>query len=158
MEWRPTTLTPDTFQRLQWETMNDRVLKAFYQMVIRGWPPDGSAVSGELKPYWSFREEISTYDGVLVKSPQNAKKNPSSTTRTGQRYPKSKTGYVLPRNASSHSAYMLSMWHLCPVFGPKTCKVFGMTWDTCTAMAFILMEKLQEFVTINHYSDFFELD
>lgn len=41
MGWKPTALRSDTFQRLQQETMNDPVLEALYQMVMKGRHPTG---------------------------------------------------------------------------------------------------------------------
>ncbi len=37
---------------------------------MTGWPPNKSAVPVELLPYWSFTDEILTYEGVLVKAHQ----------------------------------------------------------------------------------------
>ena len=65
-----TMLTRSTFQRLQKETFIDPTLKALHAMVTTGWSRNQSAVPVDLLSYWSFRDDISTYEGVLVKARQ----------------------------------------------------------------------------------------
>ena len=52
------------------ETLIDATLKALHKMFMTGWPPNKTAVPADLLPYWSFSDEISTYEGFLVKAHQ----------------------------------------------------------------------------------------
>ena len=70
MDCKPSAVTSTMFQRVQQETSKDPVLAPLHEMVMIGWPPERSAVPEMLRPYWSFRDEISVYDKVLLKSHQ----------------------------------------------------------------------------------------
>ncbi|XP_055909662.1 uncharacterized protein K02A2.6-like [Eupeodes corollae] len=47
------------------KTANDNVLK---ENCIRGWPENNKDLPIELLPYWSFRDEIVSQKGILIKS------------------------------------------------------------------------------------------
>lgn len=55
------------YKRLQNATYNDSVLQEIQNCVIDGWPQDKWNVSQQVRPYWSFRDEISCVDGILFK-------------------------------------------------------------------------------------------
>ena len=69
MDLKPPNLSSTTFQRLQKETSTDIAISALYKVVKQGWPSD-IALLPEIRPYWSFRDEISIHEGVLLKSDQ----------------------------------------------------------------------------------------
>ena len=70
MDLKPETLSSTTFQKLQRETAAYLTLKVLYQTVLKGWPSYKSPVPVELRPHWDNRDEISVYEGVLLKSNQ----------------------------------------------------------------------------------------
>ena len=70
MDLKPPNLSSDTFQRLQKETSMDIAMSALYKVVKQGWPSDKALLPPEIRPYWSFRDEISIYEGVLLKPDQ----------------------------------------------------------------------------------------
>ncbi|KAJ8336302.1 hypothetical protein SKAU_G00396450 [Synaphobranchus kaupii] len=49
-------------------TAQDPVLQELKNMTMRGWPKDRSAVSEGVRPFWTFKEEISFASGLLFKS------------------------------------------------------------------------------------------
>ena len=63
--------TQDRIGRLQQSTAKDDTLALLKHTVQHGWPQTIT----ELHPYWTFREEISIEDGILLKEENN---NPSS--------------------------------------------------------------------------------
>ena len=57
-------------EELRRETANDTTLHAVKQTVQEGWPGSMSDLPAEVRPYWSFRDEIGISDGVLFKGRQ----------------------------------------------------------------------------------------
>ena len=70
MDLKPPNLSSAIFQRLQKETSTDIAMSAPYKVVKRGWPSDKALLPPEIRPYWSFRDEISIHEGILLKSDQ----------------------------------------------------------------------------------------
>ena len=67
--------TQDRIDRLQQSTAKDDTLALLKHTVQHGWPQTITELLPELHPYWTFREEISIEDGILLKGESN---NPSS--------------------------------------------------------------------------------
>ena len=68
MNLKPSQVTADTLQRIRTETSKDPAMAALYETVMNGWPDERKEVPEPLRLYWSYRDEISAYDGVLYKS------------------------------------------------------------------------------------------
>ena len=49
------------------ETAKDPSLQELKTTVEKGWPESKSRVSHRISPYWNYRDEISTYDGIMFK-------------------------------------------------------------------------------------------
>ena len=47
------------------ETAKDPSLQELKTTVEKGWPESKSRVSPRISPYWNYRDEISTYDGIM---------------------------------------------------------------------------------------------
>ena len=62
--------TQDRIDRLQQSTVKDDTLALLKHTVRHGWPQTITELPPELCPYWTFREEISIEDGVLLKGEQ----------------------------------------------------------------------------------------
>ena len=50
------------------ETAKDQTLKQVMKFIRDGWPKDVNSVSKEVKVFFSFRDELSVYDGVIFKA------------------------------------------------------------------------------------------
>lgn len=52
------------------ETDNEQQLHQLRQQIQDGWPSEIRNVPQEVKPFWTFREELSTYNGLIFKGEQ----------------------------------------------------------------------------------------
>ena len=59
--------TQDRIDRLQQSTDKDDTLALLKHTAQHGWPQTIIELPPELHPYWTFREEISIEDGILLK-------------------------------------------------------------------------------------------
>ena len=59
--------TQDRIDRIQQSTVKDDTLALLKYTVQHGWPQTITELPPELHPYWTFREEISIEDGILLK-------------------------------------------------------------------------------------------
>ena len=57
----------DRAQELRVETARDPVLAPLRDLIITGWPDTFKQVPKPLQPYWSYRDELSVEDGVILK-------------------------------------------------------------------------------------------
>ena len=62
-------LTPATEEELQKATASNPVMKKLTSAIVSGWPDDRSLLDDDLKPYWSYRDELSIYNGIIYKGP-----------------------------------------------------------------------------------------
>ena len=62
-----TRCTQDRIDRLRQSTAKDDTLVLLKHTVQHGWPQTITELPPELHPYWTFREEISIEDGILLK-------------------------------------------------------------------------------------------
>ena len=65
-----TRCTQDRIDRLQQSTVKDDTLALLKHTVQHGWPQTITELPPELHAYWTFREEISIEDGILLKGEQ----------------------------------------------------------------------------------------
>ena len=70
MDIEPNRVTSETMQRIKQETSKDSVLASLCDVVASGWPAERKETPEHLRQYWSFRDEISVYDGVAYRSHQ----------------------------------------------------------------------------------------
>ena len=54
-------------QQLRSESKSDPVLSSLQDIVINGWPDRCDEIPKQLRPYWSYRNELSVEDGVILK-------------------------------------------------------------------------------------------
>ena len=59
--------TKDFLDRVRAATHKDREMQLLTQQVKLGWPRKINKVDDQIKCYWSFREDITVTDGILVK-------------------------------------------------------------------------------------------
>ena len=54
-------------QKIQLETAKDETLQLLMDTILKRWPEDRSKISPQLTPYYSMRDELSIYDGLVFK-------------------------------------------------------------------------------------------
>ena len=54
-------------QELRDKTARDPILAPLRDLIIRGWPDTFKQVTKPLRPYWSYRDELSIEDGIILK-------------------------------------------------------------------------------------------
>ena len=67
MNIEPNRVTSETMQQIKQETGKDSVLASLCDVVASGWPAERKETPEHLRQYWSFRDEISVYDGVVYR-------------------------------------------------------------------------------------------
>ena len=70
MGLKPAMMSDCTLNRMKEETRKDQTLKCLLETVQKGWPSDKLMVPPCIRQYWFFREEITLYEGVLLKTHQ----------------------------------------------------------------------------------------
>ncbi|CAC5401780.1 unnamed protein product [Mytilus coruscus] len=61
-------IAPEMYAKFQKETANDEHLQELQDVIFDGWPNEKSELLHSLRPYWTFRDELSVIDGLLYKS------------------------------------------------------------------------------------------
>ncbi|VDI10627.1 Hypothetical predicted protein [Mytilus galloprovincialis] len=56
------------YAKFQKETANDEHLQELQDVIFNGWPNEKSELIHSLRPYWTYRDELSVIDGLLYKS------------------------------------------------------------------------------------------
>jgi hypothetical protein len=56
--------------QLREATKSDHVLKGLMEIIINGWPERINQLPTDIKPYWSFRDELAIEDGIIFKGQQ----------------------------------------------------------------------------------------
>ena len=70
MDIEPNRITSETMQQIKQETAKDSVLASLCDVVASGWPAESKETPEHPRQYWSFRDEISVYNGVAYRSHQ----------------------------------------------------------------------------------------
>ena len=173
MDFKPPTLRTDTFLRLQQETKKDERLQILHQIVMKGWPNHKSYVPGDLTPYWNYRDEISTYDGVIVKAHQviiPSSLSPEMLQKLHGSHQGAESTIRRAREVMFWPGMQAAIRDTCQTCG--TCAQYmtqrpaepmlshdipSLPWSKVSLDLFSLDGK-DYLVTVDHYSDFFELD
>ena len=173
MDLKPPNLSSATFQRLQKETLMNIAMSALYKVVKQGWPSDKALLPPEIQPYWSFRDEISIHEGVLLKSDQviipsslrqemltkihKAHQGADSSIRRAQ-----ETLFWPAMSATIRRA--CSTCGLCAQYKAEQLtepmqsqEIPQLPWERISVDLFQLDSK-QYLVNVDHYSDFIEID
>ena len=59
-----------TEELLKSETKKDQTLVELQETITLGWPDDKRHLATNLRPFWTFREELSVHNGIFCKSQQ----------------------------------------------------------------------------------------
>ena len=54
-------------QQLRSESKSDPVLSSLQDIIVNGWPNRRDKIPKQLRPYWSYRDELLVEDGVILK-------------------------------------------------------------------------------------------
>jgi hypothetical protein len=60
-------IAPEMYAKFQKETAEDEELQQLQDIIFEGWPELKSDLAHSLRPYWTFRDEISVIDGLMYK-------------------------------------------------------------------------------------------
>jgi hypothetical protein len=60
-------MTEEVYRKMLRETLSDDELQQLAKTIQDGWPDEPNQVSKCLKKYYTFREELGTYNGLLFK-------------------------------------------------------------------------------------------
>ena len=168
-----TCLMSPRLERLKEEVSSDATLKSLYETVLKGWPLDRALLPADLWPYWSFRDEISIDNGVLLKSHQVIIP-PSMRQEMLNKIHKAHQG----ADSSIRRARETLFWPGMSAAIRQTCSSCGLCahykserptepmksqeiptlpWERISVDLFQLDGKTY-LVTVDHYSDFIEID
>ncbi|KAL7304666.1 hypothetical protein TKK_0002912 [Trichogramma kaykai] len=72
--------TDERLKEIEIQTNNDQELQIVKKYIQEGWPENKNNVNELAKPYWSFKEELSTSNGLILKNfciviPKNCRKH-----------------------------------------------------------------------------------
>ena len=60
-------IRPERLEKLKEATAQDENLQTLKAVIMEGWPEDKSILPAEISPYFSFRDELSVQDGLIIK-------------------------------------------------------------------------------------------
>lgn len=60
-----TNITTKTLETIKAHSVQDPVAQALNMHISRGWPEHRQAVSPPLRPFWTYKEELATEDGLI---------------------------------------------------------------------------------------------
>ena len=61
------SFTPKKQYQLREATKTDPVLNSLMETIVHGWPDNIKALPVDVRPYWSFRDELAIEDGIIFK-------------------------------------------------------------------------------------------
>lgn len=62
--------SPDIVTRLQTEVLGDEIMGQLKEIILKGWPSDKSQIPLSVKPFWTFREDLTVHNGLVYKGVQ----------------------------------------------------------------------------------------
>ena len=63
-------MSPDKLSEFHKATSDDPTLQTLQDIVMSGWPAERYDVPADVRVYWTYRDEISTMDGLMFKGPK----------------------------------------------------------------------------------------
>ena len=166
-------LTDTTRKQLRRATTSCQDMQLLEHHIIHGWPPTKEHLPHQLQAFWHFRDELSVADGILLKStraivPTSLRPNILNKIHQSHRGPEyclrfARDAVFWPNMSKDIEAFC----HSCP-----TCAQYGKQAPTEPMLSHptpsgpwqLVSQDLFEFehkhylITVDHYSDFYELD
>ena len=167
------SLTDETRERLRRAPASCQDLQSLAHYILHGWPPSKDHLPQPLRAFWHFREELSITDGILLKATRAivpSSLRPSMLTKIHHSHLGPEYCFRFARDAifwPSMSKDIEEFCHSCP-----TCAQYGkqaatdsmlshptptLPWQFVSQDIFMFGHK-QYLITVDHYSDFYELD
>ena len=56
-----------SISQIQQAGMQDRYLKWLTNNIISGWPATNDQLHQDIKPYWSYKDDLAVIDGIVMK-------------------------------------------------------------------------------------------
>ncbi|KAK3089216.1 hypothetical protein FSP39_001808 [Pinctada imbricata] len=171
-EWVPYMSQP-RIQQIKDLTNKDEHLQTLKTTILTGWPESRSEIPVAISDYWNFRVEITVQDGVIFKNsrvvipkalrPEMLTRIHSSHLGTDSCIRKARDSLFWP-NMSTDIKEHISKCSLCNEIQPKQQQeplmshdVPNQPWSKLGVDIFTL-NKQNYLVTVDYFSDFFELD
>ena len=60
-------IRPERLEKLKEATAQDETLQILKAVIMNGWPEDKAKLPAEITPYFSFRDELSIQDGLIIR-------------------------------------------------------------------------------------------
>ena len=166
-------LTSSTAKAMQHATASDPDMNQLLQVVMTGWPSSKASLPACLTPYWSMRDELSIVDGILYRGLQvlvppslrssMLKKIHSSHMGADSNYRMCRDILYWPGMKSSIQDICASCGQ-CAQYGAQqprepmqSVPVPQFAWQLVSQDIFHYNSRAY-LVTVDHYSDFFEVD
>lgn len=174
---RSVKISDQSIEKIIAETMKDGQLKKLKEQILRGWPENKNQVSEDLKCYWNFRMDLVIENGVVLKNnqiliPISLRQEFLKKIHSGH------LGIEATKKLAKEAVFWPNMLSEIEdtVKGCETCAKFGENQKRLEMMSHdvakypfekISMDvfeinikgKQRKFlVTVDHYSDFFEID
>lgn len=170
-------LRPTTMQKIKDETAKDTNLQHLRNIIIAGWPLSNKEVETDVQPYWKFRDELTTQDGLILKGnrivvPVRLRKDfldRLHSTHQGVDYTtKLSKDTVFWPGISSQIRSLILDCDICLKYAPRqpnppmlSHEVPSSPFERVSLDAFELNidgKRKRYLVTVDHFSDFFEVD
>ena len=173
MGLKPATMSDCTLNKMKEETRKDQTLKCLLETVRKGWPSDKLMLPPCIRQYWFFREEITLYEGVLLKTHQvivptvlrkeMLEKIHKSHQGADSSISRAREALFWP-GMSANIRQMSEACGICAQFQTeqprepmKSHEIPKLPWSRISVDLFQLAGK-NYLVMVDHYSDFIELD
>ncbi|XP_054283219.1 uncharacterized protein K02A2.6-like [Macrosteles quadrilineatus] len=166
-------VTPERLKQMKDLTAQDVTLRALTTVITAGWPRSKEEVSAQLREYWNFRDELVAHDGLVFRGnrlvvpitmrKEMLKRIHSSHPGLDASLRKAREALYWPRmsedikqNIEQCSACLLNSPNQ-PHMPMQTHEVPDLPWQR-VAMDIFTLRRKNYLVTIDYYSDFWELD
>lgn len=166
-------VTDDRLRQIQQQTVEDTALQVLKTTILTGWPETKEEVPLIIREYWAYRDELTVQNGVLYKGPRviipksmrpemlvrihSSHLGPQSCLR------KARDVLYWP-NMSNEIKDMIGQCSACNEYQQSQCKEPLMTHEipdrpwSRVAMDIFSLEGEDYLITVDYYSDFWEVD
>ena len=166
-------IRPERLERLKTATESDPTMQVLKDTIIQGWPHEKSACKVEVTPYFSIRDELSVQDGLIFKgerlviprSMRTEMKTAVHSSHLGLEacLRRAREAIYWPGMNAEMKEYMAAC-ETCRTFEVRQCRepliphdVPSRPWEKVAIDLFTLNTK-DYMVTVDYYSDFWEID
>ena len=166
-------VTDDRLRQIQQQTVEDTALQVLKTTILTGWPETKEEVPVIIREYWAYRDELTVQNGVLFKGPQviiPKSMRPEMLVRIHSSHlgaqpclRKARDVLYWP-NMSNEIKDMIGQCSACNEYQQSQCKEPLMTHEiperpwSRVAMDIFSLEGEDHLITVDFYSDFWEVD